>query len=85
MLVTIGHWLSTIPLEEPWRAIVMVVEVLVFAAILHSLWELFFTLANRLSRPASQSKVSRIQTTSTRNISEAALDAAGDNRPTPKM
>jgi hypothetical protein len=85
MLVTMGHWLSTIPLGEPWQAIVMVVEVLMFAAVLHSLWELGFMLANRLFRPVSRSRVSRMRNISTRSISGVAFDTVGVNRPNAKI
>jgi hypothetical protein len=50
MLGNIGQWIVTVPLDNPWRAIVLVLMVLVFAFILHMLWDLGFMLAGALSR-----------------------------------
>jgi hypothetical protein len=53
MFDTMIHWLNTIPLGEPWRALVLVGAVLTFTLILHGLWELGFKLGRR-GRPASK-------------------------------
>ena len=59
MLSTIGHWLVTIPLENPWRAIILVLVVLGFALVLHMLWELGFTVTGELNRLTAKLKASR--------------------------
>lgn len=50
MLENIGNWLITIPLGDPWRAIVMIGLVFVAAGILHLLWEAGFTLAGKVNQ-----------------------------------
>jgi hypothetical protein len=56
MFDTIGYWLTVVPLEGIWRAIVIVAEVLAFAFALHWLWELSFWLADGMRRVASRYK-----------------------------
>ncbi len=56
MLNTVIYWLHTIPLVEPWRAIVLVGAVLAFTLALHSLWELGFVLAGKRRRQAGRSR-----------------------------
>ncbi len=59
MLSTIGHWLITIPVDNPWRAIILVLMVLAIAFILHMLWELGFMLGGALHQMSSRFKLAR--------------------------
>lgn len=66
MISTVGNWLITIPLSDPWQAIVMVLEVVVFALILHMLWNLAFAARGKLSKANSRWSEMRLANASTR-------------------
>ena len=59
MLNTIGNWIFTIPIDNPWRAIVLVLIVLAIAFTLHMLWELGFSLAGWPNKMIARMKASR--------------------------
>ena len=59
MFGIIGQWIVTIPIDNPWRAIVLVVVLLAAAFILHILWDLGFSLAGGLNRMIARIKASR--------------------------
>jgi hypothetical protein len=84
MLNTIGNWITTIPLADPWHSIVLVVEVLMFAVILHFLWELGFSLAGKF-KPAKSQRLRRIRSTSPQKLTELAVDTAGQDELNPKI
>lgn len=50
MLSTIGFWLIAVPLEQPWRAIILIGEVLVLAFAMSCLWGLAFSVKARAGR-----------------------------------
>ena len=54
MFGAIVQWLLEVPLGQPWRAAILVLEVIAYAFILHLLWELVFkvTGANRRGKHA---------------------------------
>ncbi|MFH1487059.1 MAG: hypothetical protein ABIH46_13390 [Chloroflexota bacterium] len=43
----LGLSLAVIPIDEPWRAIIIVAQVALLALALHGTWELTFTLAKK--------------------------------------
>lgn len=57
MLSTIGQWIITVPIDNPWRAIIVVLMVLAFAFILHLLWDLGFTLTGMIRQMIARIKM----------------------------
>jgi hypothetical protein len=84
MLSTIGNWITTIPLADPWHSIVLVAEVLAFAVILHFVWELGFFLAGRLV-PAKSRLTSRARMPAPQKLGELAVNTAGQDELNPKI
>ena len=75
MLSNIGNWITTIPLSDPWHSIVLVVEVLMFAVILHFLWEFGFFLAGKL-KPARPRRMATGNVVP-QKLTQLAMDTAG--------
>ena len=48
MTGTIISWMIAVPLSDPWRAIVVVAEVITLALVLHLVWKLAISLGGRL-------------------------------------
>lgn len=78
MLNDIGNWIATIPLADPWHSIVLVIEVMVFAAILHFLWELGFALAGKF-KPVISQRTSRVRRAAPRKLRELTVNAGGQD------
>lgn len=86
MFDIIVHWLVAVPLGEPWRAIVIVAEVLAFAFALHWLWELSFELAGGLRKVARRSSErSRVGVSASRSDVAVTSNLVRESRPKPAI
>ena len=88
MLSTVVYWLTTVPLGEPWRAIIIVGEVVVFAFALHWLWQFGFVLAGGIRRATSRARLRSLRDVSASRPDVAvAVNPAGESRlkPTSKV
>ncbi len=76
MLSTVADWLTTIPLGEPWRALIMVGGVVAFALALHWLWQFGFALAGGIRRATGRARLR-----SPRDVSASRPDVAVNVNP----
>jgi len=81
VLSTVAYWLTTVPLGEPWRALIMVGEVVVFAFALHWLWHFGFALAGGIRRATSRARLHSLGDVSASSPDVAvAVNPAGESR-----